>query len=185
MNFKQKIFLTFISIFLTGVNPFLSNNSPKEQVLLFSGKIIDFNRNELLAGVSIKITQGAKTIYSDLNGNFFIYLKVNDAKNFKLEFSQVGYITKILTLSDLPSSSSNLEINAYPNPVTSQSEIMLPPTFFDNIVIINSIGETVLKVSGKEIINYKINVENFTNGIYFLIVNSKSYSYSSTFIINK
>lgn len=111
MNFKQKIFLAFISIFLIGVNPYLSNNGTKEQVILFSGKIIDFNRNELLAGVSITITDTENTIYSDLNGNFFIYLKVKDADNFKLEFSQVGYITKTLTLADLQSSSSNLEIN--------------------------------------------------------------------------
>jgi len=111
MNFKQKIFLAFISIFLTCVNPYLSNNGPKEKVILFSGKIIDFNRNELLAGVSITTTNSEKIIYSDLNGIFFIYLKVKDGDNFKLEFSQVGYITKTLTLEDLPSSSSNLEIN--------------------------------------------------------------------------
>lgn len=111
MNIKQKIFLAFITIFLIGINDCRSNNGPKEKTILFSGKIIDFNRNELLAGVSITTTNGEKTIYSDLNGNFFIHLKVKDSDNFKLEFSQVGYVTKTLTLADLTSSTSNLEID--------------------------------------------------------------------------
>jgi hypothetical protein len=111
MNIKLKIFLAFISLFLIGINDCRCSNEPKMKTILFSGKIIDFNRNELLAGVSITTTNGEKTIYSDLNGNFFIYLKVKDDENFKLEFSQVGYITKTLTLADLTNSTSNLEIN--------------------------------------------------------------------------
>lgn len=111
MSIKQKIFLAFISILFIGINDCRSNNDPKEKTVLFSGKIIDFNRNELLAGVSITTTNGKKTIYSDLNGNFFIYLKIKDSDNFKLEFSQIGYITKTLTLADLTSFTSNLEIN--------------------------------------------------------------------------
>ncbi len=111
MNIKQKIFLAVIFIFLININDCLSKNGPKEKSIVLSGKIIDFNRNELLAGVSITTTHGEKKIYSDLNGNFFIYLKVKDADNFKLEFSQVGYLTKTLTLADLNGSTSNLEIN--------------------------------------------------------------------------
>lgn len=111
MNFIKKIFLAFITIFLIGINDCLSNTDPKEMAIVFSGKIVDFNRNELLAGVRITTTHGEKTIYSDLNGNFFIYLKVKDRSNFKVEFSQVGYVTKTLTLLDLNGSTSNLEIN--------------------------------------------------------------------------
>lgn len=88
-----------------------ANNDPKERTLIFSGKIIDANHNELLAGVSISATNCEKTIYSDLNGNFFIYIKLKEEKEFKLEFTQIGYNTKTLTLADLSGQTSNLEIN--------------------------------------------------------------------------
>lgn len=87
-----------------------SNNNPKEKTIIVSGKIVDLNNNELLAGVSITASQVEKTIYSDLNGNFFIYIKVKDASNFKLEFSQVGYSSKILSYEDLSKTSGNIEI---------------------------------------------------------------------------
>ena len=111
MNAKIKIFFTLILFFVIGSNLCTANNDPKERTIIFSGKIIDANHNELLAGVSITATNCEKTIYSDLNGNFFIYLKLKDDKEFKLEFTQVGYNTKTLTLADLSGQTSNLEVN--------------------------------------------------------------------------
>jgi hypothetical protein len=111
MNTKIKIFFTLILFFVIGSNLCIANNDPKERTIIFSGKIIDANHNELLAGVSITATNCEKTIYSDLNGNFFIYIKLKDDKEFKLEFTQVGYNTKTLTLADLSGQTSNLEVN--------------------------------------------------------------------------
>jgi len=87
-----------------------SNNNPKEKTIIVSGKIVDLNKNELLAGVSITTSQVEKTMYSDLNGNFFIYIKIKDTANFKLEFSQVGYASKTLSYEDLSKTSGNIEI---------------------------------------------------------------------------
>lgn len=115
MKIKLKIYFAFLIVFLFSTINCFSNNEPvsgsKEKTIILSGKIIDFNKNELLAGVSITTTDVEKTTYSDLNGNFFIYLKIKDSVNFKLEFSQIGYISKTLYLSDLTGFTSNLEIN--------------------------------------------------------------------------
>ncbi len=111
MNTKIKIFFSLILFFVLGSNVTVASNDPKEMTFMFSGKILDLNHNELLSGVSITATNCEKTIYSDLNGNFFIYIKVKDPQNFKLEFSQVGYNTKTLTLADLSGKTSNLEVN--------------------------------------------------------------------------
>lgn len=110
MKLTQKIFLFFILICSLGPSRAFSNNNPKEKTIIVSGKIVDLNNKELLAGVSITASQVEKTIYSDLNGNFFIYLKVKDPSNFKLEFSQVGYASKTLSYEDLSVSSGNIEI---------------------------------------------------------------------------
>ena len=78
---------------------------------MFSGKVLDASQNELLAGVSIHASNFEKTIYTDLNGNFFIYIKVNPSDDFKIEFSQVGYTTKTITSADIEGPLSNLEVS--------------------------------------------------------------------------
>jgi hypothetical protein len=111
MNTKIKIFFTLVLFLVIANSKCIASNDPKEITFMFSGKILDANHNELLSGVSITATNCEKTIYSDLNGNFFIYIKVKDAETFKLEFAQVGYNTKTLTLADLSGKTSNLEVN--------------------------------------------------------------------------
>lgn len=110
MKLTHKIILFLITVCLMNVSSIYSNNNPKEKTIIVSGKIVDFNKNELLAGVSITASQVEKTVYSDLNGNFFIYIKIKDTSNFKLEFSQVGYASKTLSYEDLSNNSNNIEI---------------------------------------------------------------------------
>jgi hypothetical protein len=50
-------------------------------------------------------------VYSDLDGNFFIYLEVNTDENLTLEFSQVGYSSKTFNLQDLQANSGSLSID--------------------------------------------------------------------------
>lgn len=78
---------------------------------MLSGKVIDLKNNEYLAGVKIACANCKKTVYSDLDGNFFIYLEFNADENLTLEFSQVGYSSKILNLQALQANSSNLSID--------------------------------------------------------------------------
>jgi hypothetical protein len=79
--------------------------------ILLSGKIIDFKNNENLAGVKISCSNCEKTFYSDLDGNFFIYLETTTSENLTLEISQVGYSSKTLNLKEIQGNSSNLQID--------------------------------------------------------------------------
>lgn len=109
---KTTITLFFLSIlFFATTTMVASNTDPKEKIIMFSGIVVDVSQNELLAGVSIHVTNCKKTIYTDLNGNFFIYIKVNPSDDFKIEFSQVGYISKVITSADIACSLTRLEIN--------------------------------------------------------------------------
>lgn len=91
-----------------------ANETPKAsktKTIILSGKITDVKTNEYLAGVKIDFTNAKKTIYSDLDGNFFIYLEINTDEKSTIEFSQIGYSSKSLPIQELQSSSSNLTIN--------------------------------------------------------------------------
>jgi len=107
----HKLVLSTLLLALISNVLYCSNTDPREKVVVISGKVLDLNQNELLAGVCIKTTNCEKTIYSDLNGNFFIYIKTKSTENFKIEFSQVGYQTKTLTSADFSGMYSDLEIS--------------------------------------------------------------------------
>ncbi len=79
--------------------------------MILTGKITDTKSNEYLVGVKIACANCQKTVYSDLDGNFFIYLEVNIDENLTLEFSQVGYSSKTLNLQDLQANSSSLIVD--------------------------------------------------------------------------
>ena len=85
--------------------------TPKTRSMILSGKITDTKSNEYLAGVKIACANCQKTVYSDLDGNFFIYLEVNADENLTLEISQVGYSSKTLNLQDLQSNFGSLSID--------------------------------------------------------------------------
>ena len=78
---------------------------------MLSGKIIDQKNNEYLAGVKIACANCKKTVYSDLDGNFFIFLEVEAQENLNIEFSQIGYSSKSFNLKDLQSNSNGLYID--------------------------------------------------------------------------
>lgn len=83
----------------------------KAKGIIISGKIADNKNNELLAGVKISCGNCEKTFYSDLEGHFFIYLETESSENLKLEFSQVGYSSKSLTIKEIQATSDNLIID--------------------------------------------------------------------------
>ncbi len=111
MNILLKVFFTLITLLVFEMNISPATIDPKERTIVLSGKILDRNLNEMLSGVSITTTASEKTMYSDLNGHFFMYIRIKDEKEFKLEFSQVGYRTKTLTVADIESIMGNLEVS--------------------------------------------------------------------------
>ena len=109
---KEVILIIILSLFVcvlgfAGEMPKVS----KTKSMILSGKIMDTKNNEYLAGVKIACANCQKTVYSDLDGNFFIYLEVNNDENLTLEFSQVGYSSKTLNLQDLQSNSAGISID--------------------------------------------------------------------------
>jgi hypothetical protein len=105
------IFLILVSIVgFSGELPKIA----KDKTIIVAGKISDVGNNEFLAGVKISCPNCQKTIYSDLDGKFFIYLEVKADENLTLEFSQIGYASKTLNLLDIQSNPSNLNIDLQP-----------------------------------------------------------------------
>ena len=110
----KKSFVFFTILFLAIASLGFSGELPKaskSKTLIVSGKISDKTSNEFLAGVKISCANCQKTVYSDLDGKFFIYLEVNSDGNLTIEFSQVGYSSKVLNLQDIQANSSNLYID--------------------------------------------------------------------------
>ena len=109
---KEVILIIILSVFVcvlgfAGEMPKVS----KTKSIILSGKVIDPKNNEYLAGVKIACANCQKIVYSDLDGNFFIYLEVNTDENLIVEFSQVGYSSKTLNLQELQTNSSNISID--------------------------------------------------------------------------
>ncbi len=109
---KEILLIIILSVFVcvlgfAGEMP----KASKTRTMILSGKIMDPKNNESLAGVKIVCANCQKTVYSDLDGNFFIYLEVSTAENLTLEFSQVGYSSKTLNLQDFQANSGSLSID--------------------------------------------------------------------------
>ena len=110
---KKEIIIIFILTVFVCVLGFAGEipKPIKTKTMTLSGKIVDNKNNEYLAGVKIACANCQKTVYSDLDGNFFIYLEINTDENLTLEFSQVGYSSKTLNLQDLQANSSSIFVD--------------------------------------------------------------------------
>jgi len=109
---KEIILIVILSVFVCVLG--FAGELPKPvkgRTIILSGKILDKQNNEYLAGVKIACADCKKTVYSDLDGNFFIYLETESTENLTLEFSQIGYSSKTFNLQDLQSNSGNLYID--------------------------------------------------------------------------
>ncbi|MDP3556803.1 MAG: T9SS type A sorting domain-containing protein [Bacteroidota bacterium] len=86
-------------------------------------------------------------------------------------------------INNLSSISQNLFLQVYPNPnngeftISSDSEI--------NLTIINNLGQVVKEISINSSNNYKAEVSNLTNGIYFIVGNNNSQSIKQKIIVAK
>ncbi|MCD6017609.1 MAG: CarboxypepD reg-like domain [Bacteroidetes bacterium] len=108
---KDLILILILSVFVCVLG--FAGEMPKAvkaKSFILSGKIIDTKSNEYLAGVKIDCANCNKTVYSDLDGNFFIYLEVTSDENLTLEFTQVGYSSKTLNLRDIQSNTGNVSV---------------------------------------------------------------------------
>ncbi len=109
---KELILIFILSVFVCVLG--FAGELPKPvkgRTIILSGKILDNKSNEYLAGVKIACADCKKTVYSDLDGNFFIYLELASTENLTLEFSQIGYSSKTLNVQDLQANSGSIQID--------------------------------------------------------------------------
>ena len=106
VNFTVIVLMCFAFVAKAGDKPVSS-----VKTLMISGKIQDSKNNESLAGVKIECENCSKVVYSGLDGSFFMYIQVTTEKEFKIEFSQVGYASKTLDSKELSSSAGNLQVS--------------------------------------------------------------------------
>lgn len=113
---KTKISLLLIITLLSSALGFAGEPSkaPITRTVIVSGKIMDNKSNELLAGVKIECSTCEKSVYSDLDGKFFIAIQVSGTEDVKLEFSQIGYGSKTLDVKELQANAGNLYIDLQP-----------------------------------------------------------------------
>lgn len=77
------------------------NNTQTTQI---NGKIVDFNNQEGLSGVAIKIVGTDQVVYTDFDGNFSIK-NLHLGENVKLQVNYISY--KSVVISDFKTSAIN------------------------------------------------------------------------------
>jgi len=112
LNIKSLCFLIFtLFCFTKGFSEEKPRNNSNASIIL-SGQIIDSQNNEKLAGVRISCGNESKIIHSNLDGTFFIFInEKNVSENAKIEFSQIGYNAKSISLKELKVNNFSLTIN--------------------------------------------------------------------------
>ncbi len=82
-------------------------NNP--QTTTISGKIVDFNNQEGLAGVAVKIVGTNNVVYTDFDGNFFID-KLPANSEIKLQINYISYNSVVIDNLKLSSSSNAVKV---------------------------------------------------------------------------
>lgn len=101
----MKTSFILICLFLTSFNLFAGYSYSEKAPKLIFGKIIDKKNGEEIAGAVISI--GDKTIYSDLNGSFSIYV---EATNTIATVTSVSYEQVKIVLDPISYNSTIIEL---------------------------------------------------------------------------
>jgi len=104
------------------------------------------------------------------------------SKNYKTEWSQVWKFTTGATgIEDI---SSKIQIS--PNPANKYITLELSDlTGISSIIIYNATGERFANISNETLINNSliIETENYPNGVYYLLIQTKDNLISKEFVI--
>ncbi len=100
-KYHIRVCLLFVICYLSSVVCFSQLNFDFQQgKFLIKGKVIDVQTSKPLPLANIRINSSNKGIASDNEGNFSFYVYKKDT----LRFTSVGYLAKVLHMSDLDSS---------------------------------------------------------------------------------
>ena len=156
------------------------------------GSVVDQGQMPI-PGANIIVVGTTEGAVSDFDGNFTISAKQGDV----LVFSFVGYVNKEVSVgaSDqinvMVTNTANVDIenvNIYPNPATTKAnlEFELPKSDKIQIEIIDLLGKQVhFEDKGSlpaGVYNFPLNLDHFSQGIYFLTIRSDDQIKSIKFI---
>lgn len=125
-----------------------------------SGAAITYNSSDLsvatVSGDSVTIVGiGTTQITASLAGDDY-YAPANDVAQALVVTATTGLETSTFD-----------ELQIFPNP-SSNMIALLAPTGFDYIVITDTQGNVVYKMTGQTLTNYQISISEFPRGLYFL-----------------
>ncbi len=126
---------------------------------------------------------GNKTYSFSIPGTYTITLKASNASGTNQAVQEV-VVDPCVGLIENPSSSNNLDV--FPNPTSSEFNVMLPNTKESyNVTLVNVLGTVVFETTTTKNSASKLNIEvsNQPNGIYFLNLQSKSGNYTRKIVI--
>jgi hypothetical protein len=124
--------------------------------------------------------------YTLLNGD-----EVTEAGEYNISIDNAAGCDSIVTVyvskcSAIDGTTQDL-LSIYPNPASSFVTIAFNEVMMNamDLKIINAIGQTVYTIENVKDKSIKVNVENFANGLYFIVLNNKDQSSLHKFMISK
>ncbi len=160
---KKRIFRNLI--FFGGVSVFILFPLTNFGQSIKRQSISSYGASGTVAGVFISQTGGQSYGTTNLNqekGN--VLQGFQQYKNFALKIE--GSLNQ-----------KNLEMDIYPNPATQAFTISSKKAMENyTITIADSWGKIVLSENINDIIQYQINCESYSNGIYFITVKNSNYN---------
>lgn len=120
----------------------------------------------------------------DLSENAFLIFYVNPGKKFdgNIKIRNLKFHESVVENTD----KTNLNLNLFPSPATSFTNLSIPDGYFSEISVYDITGKEVLKInktfySGE---NYRLDISNIPNGYYVVTLSGDSNKLSSRLIKN-
>ena len=120
----------------------------------------------------------------DLSENAFLIFYVNPGKKFdgNIKIRNHKFHESVVENTD----KTNLNLNLFPSPATSFTNLSIPDGYFSEISVYDITGKEVLKInktfySGE---NYRLDISNIPNGYYVVTLSGDSNKLSSRLIKN-
>ncbi|MBU0488068.1 MAG: carboxypeptidase-like regulatory domain-containing protein [Bacteroidetes bacterium] len=95
----MKKLLTLLTIAMFCAMTVFADGEKNSGITEVSGKVVDQNTGELLAGVKIEIRETGQVLFSDLDGNFDFQLPANQEYTVVLSLVSYKQTTAVLNVS--------------------------------------------------------------------------------------
>ena len=177
----------------TGINCKVNNSNTKSVVFYVTGNVLfgmgnTFNASSYTKG--ILTSNGTLLAPNNLKGMFIANVINANTTNFNWN-SVCGscslVTTKSLVDNTVESTSNNegtsLQINVYPNP--SNGSLTISSDVQGTYMIMNELGQELQTIDLNEANNFKVNVSNLSDGIYFVYGVNNNFIVREKFVVTK